>query len=48
MSAFMVEDKTINDIVNWLRHEKDMLFIIPPKLKELGIDEPVPKLINMI
>ena len=38
MSAFMVEDKTINTIVNWLRHEKDLFFIIPRKLKELGID----------
>jgi hypothetical protein len=42
MSAFMVEDKTINDIVNWLRSEIDQLFIIPRKLKKLSIDTSVP------
>jgi hypothetical protein len=42
MSAFMVEDKTINYVVNWLRRERDRLFIIPRKLKKLGIDTSVP------
>ena len=38
MSAFMVEDKTINNIVNWLWRELNELYCIPPKLKELGFD----------
>jgi hypothetical protein len=38
MSAFLVEDKTINNIVNWLRREMNELYCIPPKLKKLGID----------
>jgi hypothetical protein len=42
MSAFMVEDKTINNIVNWLGNEIDHMFIIPRKLKQLNIDTSVP------
>jgi hypothetical protein len=38
MSAFLVEDKTINYIVNWLRSEKFLLSEIPYKLKGLGFD----------
>jgi hypothetical protein len=38
MSAFMVEDKTINNVVNWLRRELSGLTIIPFKLKEIGFD----------
>jgi hypothetical protein len=38
MSAFMVEDKTINNIVNWLRTEIDRLSFIPEKLQKLGFD----------
>jgi hypothetical protein len=38
MSAFMVEDKTINYVVNWLRREIDRLHIISHKLKEVGFD----------
>jgi hypothetical protein len=38
MSAFMVEDKTINYVVNWLRRNIDQLSLIPHKLKELGVD----------
>jgi len=38
MSAFLVEDKTINYIVNWLRSEKFLVSPIPHKLKELGFD----------
>jgi hypothetical protein len=41
MSAFMVEDKTINYVVNWLRRNIDELYCIPPKLKKLGIDTTV-------
>jgi hypothetical protein len=42
MSAFMVEDKTINYVVNWLRREIDRLSLIPRKLKEAGFDTSVP------
>jgi hypothetical protein len=38
MSAFMVEDQTINTIVNWLRTEIPNLSYIPYKLRDLGID----------
>jgi hypothetical protein len=38
MSAFMVEDRTINCVVNWLRRRIDELNIIPSKLKKLGVD----------
>ena len=38
MSAYIVADKTINNVVNWLRREVDRLYSIPNKLKELGID----------
>jgi hypothetical protein len=38
MSAFIVADKTINTIVNWLRREIDRLPIISYKLKEAGYD----------
>jgi hypothetical protein len=38
MSAFLVEDKTINYIVNWLRSEKFLFSEIPYKLKGLGFD----------
>jgi hypothetical protein len=38
LSAFMVEDKTINYIVNWLRRNIDQFSLIPHKLKELGFD----------
>jgi hypothetical protein len=34
----MVQDATINNIVNWLRREIDRLHVIPSKLKKLGID----------
>jgi hypothetical protein len=42
MSAFMVEDRTINYIVNWLRRQRDELHIIPDKLQKLGIDTGIP------
>jgi hypothetical protein len=38
MSAFLVEDKTINHIVNWLRSERFLISEIPYKLKRLGFD----------
>jgi hypothetical protein len=38
MSAFIVADKTINHIVNWLRREKFLVSAIPYKLKGLGFD----------
>jgi hypothetical protein len=41
MSTFLVADKTINNIVNWLRRELDETsgtIIIRQKLMELGID----------
>jgi hypothetical protein len=38
MSAFRVEDKTINYVVNWLRRNIDRFSLIPHKLKELGFD----------
>jgi hypothetical protein len=38
MSAFMVEDKTINRVVTWLRDEIKHMYFIPKKLAELGID----------
>jgi hypothetical protein len=41
MSAFMVEDKTINNVVNWLQRDIDRLSFIPCKLNELGIDTTV-------
>jgi hypothetical protein len=41
MSAFMVEDTTINYVVNWLRRNIDQFSLIPHKLKELGFDTSV-------
>jgi hypothetical protein len=41
MSAFLVEDKTINYVVNWLRRNIDQFSLIPHKLKELGFDTSV-------
>jgi hypothetical protein len=41
MSAFIVADKTINHIVNWLRSEKFLCPEIPDKFKALGIDRAV-------
>jgi hypothetical protein len=38
MSAFMVADTTINNIVNWLRRETFLVSEIPYKLKGLGFD----------
>jgi hypothetical protein len=38
MSAFMVADKTINNVVNWLMRQKFLVSQIPYKLKGLGID----------
>jgi hypothetical protein len=38
MSAFMVADTTINNVVNWLRRNIDQFSIIPHKLKEVGFD----------
>ena len=38
MSAFIVADKTINYIVNWLQREIDHLSLIPDKLQKLGFD----------
>jgi hypothetical protein len=40
MSAFIVEDKTINNVVNWLRRdvELDKFSLIPHKVTELGFD----------
>jgi hypothetical protein len=40
MSAFIVEDKTINNVVNWLRRdvELDKFSLIPHKLTKLGFD----------
>jgi hypothetical protein len=41
MSTFMVEDKTINYIINWLGKELEQVYgtiIIRHKLMELGID----------
>jgi hypothetical protein len=38
MSAYMVADKTINIVVNWLRREINPLSLIPDELKELGFD----------
>ena len=38
MSAFLVEDKTITHIVNWLSSEKFLFSEIPYKLKGLGFD----------
>lgn len=42
MSAFMVADKTINNIVNWLGRNIDQLPIIAAKLQQLNIDTSVP------
>jgi hypothetical protein len=42
MSAFMVEDRTINYVVNWLRRNIEQFSFIPHKLKELGFDTSVP------
>jgi hypothetical protein len=42
MSAFMVEDTTINIVVNWLWRELDQFYSIPNKLKELGFDTTKP------
>jgi hypothetical protein len=38
MSAFLVGDKTINYIVNWLRREEDRLYLFTGKLQKLGFD----------
>jgi hypothetical protein len=38
MSAFMVEDKTINYIINWMKNERFLFSDIPYKLRELGYD----------
>jgi hypothetical protein len=40
MSAYIVADKTINNIVNWLRRDVDLdrFSHIPHKLTELGFD----------
>jgi hypothetical protein len=40
MSAYIVTDKTINNIVNWLQRdvELDKFSLIPHKLTELGFD----------
>ena len=38
MSAFIVADKTINNVVNWLQREIDHLSLIPDKLQKLGVD----------
>ncbi len=42
MSAFMVEDRTINYVVNWLRRNVEQFSFIPHRLKELGFDTSVP------
>jgi hypothetical protein len=45
MSAFIVADKTINNIVNWLERELEEAYgtiIIRQKLMELGIDPSIP------
>jgi hypothetical protein len=45
MSAFIVADKTINNIVNWLVRELEEIYgttIIRQKLVELGIDPSIP------
>jgi len=42
MSAFMVADKTINYVVNWLRRNIDQLPIIAAKLQKLNIDTDAP------
>ena len=38
MSAFMVADTTINNVLNWLWNEYIRLSLIPRKFKELGFD----------
>jgi hypothetical protein len=38
MSAFMVTDTTINNVVNWLRREVFCLSLIPHLLKGLGFE----------
>ena len=38
MSAFMVADTTINNVLNWLWDENIRLSLIPRKFKELGFD----------
>jgi len=42
MSAFLVADRTINYVVNWLRRNIDQLPIIAAKLKKLNIDTNAP------
>jgi hypothetical protein len=42
MSAFMVEDHTINYVVDWLRRQIDELSIIPKKLQKIGIEMNIP------
>ena len=45
MSAYIVADKTINTIVNWLRRELDEVYgtiIIRQKLMEQGVDPSIP------
>jgi hypothetical protein len=41
MSAFLVEDKTINTIVNWLIREQFYFSEIPQKLRTLGFEPAV-------
>jgi hypothetical protein len=41
MSAFMVADITINNVVNWLRREVFYFSLIPHKLKGLGFETAV-------
>jgi hypothetical protein len=38
MSAYIVADKTINNVVNWLQREVFHLPIVSHKLKELGFN----------
>jgi hypothetical protein len=42
MSAFLVADKTINNVVNWLRRNIDQLPIIAAQLQQLNIDTNAP------
>jgi hypothetical protein len=42
MSAYIVADKTLNYVVNWLRREIDRLPIISHKLNAAGFDTGVP------
>jgi hypothetical protein len=42
MSAFMVEDGTVNYVVNWLRRNVEQFSFIPHRLKDFGFDTSVP------